>query len=238
MQSDLNSTPPSIYDPERMKLLGEFTPVPHCYLYKEKNRKSENVFAANLSRSRDESREEEDVFEQTFFAVPIPKNRKFTVTSSEVEEEDEKDRIKQLILYDDFLENQVEPVKSEMIQSTSQDLTLFSELEKSYQQENLVVATILAKFGLNGNKDYFKKVLRTLVIKIFKDLDKYESLFENFPEFVFSDLDKECRIEIKSDTLIEFVGFCHDFQVSVELNFGSKMKIVKCSHGPKLGIFN
>ena len=113
MQSDLNSTPPSIYDPERMKLLGEFTPVPHCYLYKEKNRKSENVFQANLYRSREESREE-DVFEQTFFAVPIPNNRKFTVTSSEVEE-DEKDRIKQLILYDDFLENQVEPVKSELI---------------------------------------------------------------------------------------------------------------------------
>ena len=70
------------------------------------------------------------------------------------------------------------------------------------------MTTVLAKFGLSGNKDLLKKVLRTLVIKIFKDLDKYDSLFENFPDFVFSDLDKECRIEIKSDTLIEFVGFC------------------------------
>ena len=78
------------------------------------------------------------------------------MTSSEVEEEDEKDRIKHLILYDDFLENQVEPMKSELIQSTSHDLTLFSELEKSYQQENLVIRAILAKFGLAGNKDYLK----------------------------------------------------------------------------------
>ena len=26
------TTPPSINDPERMKILGEFTPIPNCYL--------------------------------------------------------------------------------------------------------------------------------------------------------------------------------------------------------------
>ena len=65
----------------------------------------------SLSRSRvDQSREEEEVFEQSYFAVKLAKKKKgFKIDSSKVEDNDSKERVKQLILDDDLWEPGIHP---------------------------------------------------------------------------------------------------------------------------------
>jgi hypothetical protein len=47
-------TPPSVNDPERMRMLGEFTPIPNCYLQMKaaapcaNSRKSDNFIEGKL----------------------------------------------------------------------------------------------------------------------------------------------------------------------------------------------
>ena len=89
---------------------------------------------------------------------------------------------------DDLLEDQIDAFKSEIVPRTK-PLDFASEIEEGIQHECQIIQSILAKFHLKGDKSTLKKVLRTLIIKVFKDLDKFETLFEEFPEFLVSDLD-------------------------------------------------
>jgi hypothetical protein len=84
-------TPPSINDPERMRMLGEFTPVPNCYLQmkaavqcvSKSSRNSDNFIEGKLQSQRishhnskdDEEDEIGDILvddsSQMYFACPI-----------------------------------------------------------------------------------------------------------------------------------------------------------------------
>jgi len=43
-------TPPSVFDPDRMKILGEFTPVPNCHVALKKRGDKNNIGATQKTK--------------------------------------------------------------------------------------------------------------------------------------------------------------------------------------------